>query len=248
MTLFSDIDHAYLLTDPTLVIQGAEGVSQIFLPYRLGMLQQSVRRDAQGVLRPLQPTMNGTVPLHPIAGVAAMNEHQTKKIAPSNAGLPMRISSNGGMCPPMTPVYNMHSNGGSSSHQMSPPQTLPVPVAQISSLGFGELPSIYLRIDARKPADIIGLPAIPNGIPLVNIPQPDVNGSGNVEVRANGSPPRPIPQNQNSTTPQSQPQSHLGTAIPINGYHLSPLATAYSHNQSPPQLSNISNCGNKCET
>ena len=53
MTSFSDIDHAYLLTVPTLVIQGAERGSQIFLPYRLGMLQhpKPMRRDAQGVLR-----------------------------------------------------------------------------------------------------------------------------------------------------------------------------------------------------
>ena len=246
MTLFSDIDHAYLLTDPTLVIQGAEGGSQIFLPYRLGMLQQSMmRRDAQGVLRPLQPSMNGIVPAHPVAGIAAMNGHQIKKMPPPNAGLQMRISSNGGMRPPMTSVSNLHSNGASSSLQMSPPQTLPVPVAQHSSsmTGVSRAAINLPQVDVRKPTDIIGLPAIPNGIPLVTVPQPDVNGSGNVEVRANGSPPRPKPQIQNPTTPQPQPQPHLGTAIPINGYHLSPLSAAYSHNQSPPLLSNLSNGG-----
>ena len=244
MTLFSDIDHAYLLTDPTLVIHGAEGGSQIFLPYRLGMLQQPMmRRDAQGVFRPLQPTMNGIVPQ--IASVAAMNGHQIKKMPPPNTGLQMRISSNGGMRPPMTPASNVHSNGGPSSLQMSPPQTLPVPVAQLSSAltGISRAAINLPQVDVHKPTDIISPPAIPNGIPLVTVAQPDINGSGNVEVRANGSP-RPKPQNQNPTTPQSQPQPqpHLGAAIPINGYHLSPLAAAYSHNQSPPQL-NQSNGG-----
>ena len=246
MTSFSDIDHAYLLTDPTLVIQGAEGGSQIFLPYRLGMLQQPkpMRRDAQGVLRPFQPTMNGIVPVHPIAGVAAMNGHRIKKMPPPNTGLQMRISSNGGMRPPMTAASYLHSNGGSSSHQVSPSQTLPpVPVAQHSSsiTGVSRAAINLPQVDVHKPTDIIGPPAIPNGIPLVTVPQPDVNGSGNVEVRATDSPPRPKPQNQNPTTPQPQPQPHLGTAIPVNGYHMSPLATAYSHSQSSPQLSNISN-------
>ena len=34
--LFSDVDHAYLSTDPTLVIQSAEGGSQILVSYHLG--------------------------------------------------------------------------------------------------------------------------------------------------------------------------------------------------------------------
>ena len=243
MTLFSDVDHAYLLTDPTLVIQGAEGGSQIFLPYRLGMLQQPMmRRDAQGVLRPLQPTMNGIVPAHPIAGAAALNGHQIKKMSLPNTGLQMRISSNGGMRPPMMPVSNLHSNGASSSHQMSPPQTLPVSVAQHSSsmTGISRAAINLPQVDVHKPSDTIGPLTIPNGIPLVTVPQPDANVSGNMEVTASGSPPRLKPQNQNPTTPQPQPP-HLGTAIPINGYHLSPLAAAYSHSQSPPQLNNISN-------
>ena len=70
--------------------------------------------------------MNGIVPVHLIAGVAAMNGHQIK-MPPPNTDLQTRISSNdGGMCPPMTAVYNLHSNGGSSSgsHQVSPPLTL----------------------------------------------------------------------------------------------------------------------------
>jgi enhancer of polycomb-like protein len=203
-----------------------------------------MRRDAQGVLRPLQP-MNGIVPAHPIAGVAAMNGHQIKKMPPPNTGLQMRISSNGGMRPPMTAVSNVHSNGGSSSHQISPPQVVPVPVAQHSSpmTGVSRAAINLPQVDVHKPTDIIGPPAIPNGIPLVTVPQPDVNGSGNVEVTANGSPPRPKPQNQNPTTPQPQLQPHLGTVVPINGYHLSPLAAAYSHSQSPPQLSNLSNGG-----
>jgi enhancer of polycomb-like protein len=245
MTLFSDMDHAYLLTDPTLVIQGAEGGSQIFLPYRLGMLQQPMlRRGAQGAPRPLQPTMNGVVPAHPIAGVATINGHQIKKMPPPNTGLQMRIPSNGGMRPPMTPVSNLPSNGGSSSpapHQMSLPQILPVPVAQHFSPMTDSRPAISLpQVDAHKSTDIISPPAIPNDIALATLPQPDVNGSGNVEVSANGSPPHPKPQ---PPTPQSLPQQHLGTSIPTNGYHLTPLAAAYSHSQSPPQFSNISNGG-----
>ena len=250
MTLFSDVDHSYLLTDPTLVIQSAEGAPQMLVPYRLGMLQQPMmRRDAQGVLRPFQPATNGIVPVHPNAGVAAMNGaqgHQIKKMPLSNTGLQMRISSNGGMGPPTTPASNLHSNGGSSSpvsHQMSPPQTLPIPVVHHSSPPTGingvlraaiNLP----QVDVHKSPDIIAPPAIPNGIALTALPQPDDNGSGNVEVTANGSSPRPKPP----TTPQPQPQQHLGS-IPTNGYHLSPLSSAYSHGQSPPQLSNISNGG-----
>ena len=232
MTLFSDMDHANLLTDPTLVIQGAEGGSQIFLPYRLGMLQQPMmRRDAQGILRPFQPTMNGS-----LAGVAGMNGaqgHQIKKMPPPNAGVQMRISSNGGMRPPMAPVSNLQS----TPHQMSPPRTLPVPIAQLSSINGVSRAAINLpQVDAHKSTDIIAPPAIPNGIAVATLQQPDANGSGNVEITANSSSPRSKPQNP--TTPQPQQQQHLGTT---NGYHLTPSASAYSHSQSPPQLSNISN-------
>ena len=234
MTLFSDMDHANLLTDPTLVIQGAEGGSQIFLPYRLGMLQQPMmRRDAQGILRPFQPTMNGS-----LAGVAGMNGaqgHQIKKMPPPNAGVQMRISSNGGMRPPMAPVSNLQS----TPHQMSPPRTLPVPIAQLSSINGVSRAAINLpQVDAHKSTDIIAPPAIPNGIAVATLQQPDANGSGNVEITANSSSPRSKPQNP--TTPQPQQQQHLGTT---NGYHLTPSASAYSHSQSPPQLSNISNGG-----
>ena len=244
MTLLSDVDHTYLLTDPTLVIPAAEGGSQICLPYRLGMLQQPMlRRDAQGVIRPLQSTMNGIVPAHPIASIATMNGHQIKKMPPPNTGLQMRISSNGGMRPPMTPVSNLLSSGDSSSlapHQISP-QPLPVPVARHSSsmTSISRAAISLPQVDAHKSTDIIAPPNIPNGIPLTTLPQADASGSGSVEVAVNGTPPRPNPQNP--TTPQPQSQQHLGTTVPMNGYHLSPLAAAYS--QSPPQLTNISNGG-----
>ena len=237
MTWFSDMDHANLLTDPTLVIQGAEGGSQIILPYRLGMLQQPmIRRDAQGVLRSFQPTMNG------IAIGATMNGpqgHQIKKMPPQNTGLQMRISSNGGMRPPMAPVSNLHPNGGSSPapHQMSPPQVLPVSQHSLSSTTGISRAAINLpQVDVHKSTDILSPPAIPNSIALATLPQSDAH----VEATANGSSPRPKPQNP---TLQSQPPQHHGTAIPTNGYHLTPVASAYSHSQSPPQLSNISNGG-----
>ena len=242
------MDHGHLLTDPTLVIHSAEGGSQMFLPYRLGMLQQPMmRRDAQGVLRPLQPTINGTAPVHPLAGVAAMNGtqgHLIKKMPPPNTGIQMRISSNGGMRPPMAPVSNLQTNGGSSSPaplQMSPSQTLPIPISQHSSTnGVNGVLRAAINlpvVDVHKSPDIIAPPAIPNGIAVATLSQPDTNGS--LEVTAIGSSPRAIPQNP--TTPQPQPQQHLGTS---NGYHhLTPLASAYSHSHSPPQLNNISNGG-----
>lgn len=246
MTLFSEMDHACLLTDPTLVIQGAEGGQQIVLPYRLGMLPQPMmRRDAQGVLHSFQPT-NGIVSGHPMAGVTNQG-HQIKKMAPPNTGLQMRISSNGGMRPPMAPVSNFHSNGGSSSpapHPMSPPQTLPVPIAQHSSStndinGVSRTAINLPQVEVHKSTDIIAPPVIPNGITL---PQPDANGSGSVEVTANGSSPRPKSQNPTTPQPQLQLQQPVGTTI-SNGYHLTSLASAYSHNQSSPQLNNISNGG-----
>ncbi|KAF8806044.1 hypothetical protein BYT27DRAFT_7339296 [Phlegmacium glaucopus] len=197
MTLFSAMDHANLLTDPIFVIQGAEGGSQIFL------------RDASTTY-----------------DVARCSRHLSS--FPTNdewdstywRRVQMRIFSNGGMRPPMAPVSNLQS----TPHQMSPPQTLPVPIAQHSS--------------SANVAYTTAPPAIPNGIAVATLPQPDANGSGNVDITVNSS--SPISKPQNPTTPQPQPQQHFGTT---NGYHLTPLASAYSHSQSPPQLSNISNGG-----
>ena len=142
----------------------------------------------------------------------------------------------------MTPVSNLHSNGGFSppvSHQISSPQTLPIPVVHHSSPPTGidgvlraaiNLP----QVDVHKSPDIITPPAIPNGIAVAALPEPDDNGSGNVEVTVNGGSPRS--KSQDLTTPQPQPQQHLGS-IPTNGYH---LASAYSHGQTPlSQLSSI---------
>jgi hypothetical protein len=123
---------------------------------------------------------------------------------------------------------------------MSPPQTLPDPVAQHSPsmTGVSRVAINLPQVDVHKLADTIAPPVIPNGIALTTFPQPDVNGSENVEVAANGTPPRPKPPN-----PTTQPQQHLGTTIPMNGYHLTPLSAAYSYSQSTPQLTNISNGG-----
>ena len=56
MTLHTDSDHIHLVTDPTLFVIGPEGRPQGIVPYRLGVPSMNMRRDAQGVIRPFQPS------------------------------------------------------------------------------------------------------------------------------------------------------------------------------------------------
>ncbi len=57
MTLHTESDHIHLVTDLTLYVLGPEGRPQGIVPYQLGVPPIIMRRDAQGVVRPFQPSM-----------------------------------------------------------------------------------------------------------------------------------------------------------------------------------------------
>ncbi|KAF8151729.1 enhancer of polycomb-like-domain-containing protein [Crassisporium funariophilum] len=206
MTLLSEQDHAHLLTDASLVIQGPEGRPQLVLPYRLGTIQQPMQRNAQAMMRPFHPPTNGNIPPGMAApghlataasasGTPVSMQHQIKKMPPPNAGAQMRISSNGGMRPPVAPASNLQTNGA-VPHHVSPPQPVPVPVPQHSPPnginGISRAAISMPHVDVQKP-EVITTPAIPNGV--VPLPQPDATADATIN----------------------------GLGVPTNGFHLTPM-------------------------
>ncbi|KAF8804069.1 hypothetical protein BYT27DRAFT_7108485 [Phlegmacium glaucopus] len=212
MTLFSEKDHANLLKDPALNVLNAEGRPQVVFPHRFGPFPpppQQPRRDAQTVVRQGQPTMNGT----PVAqqssvaslnGTAVSNQHQIKAMAPPVLGSQMRISSNGGMRPPVVPASNLQNNGN-TLHHVAPPQPIPIPVSQHSPTSRAAIAMPH--VDVQTP-EVVVTSAISSSV----IPTPQLDT--NVELTLNGSPVRPKAQNQ-----------HAGLSVPINGFHLTNMTT-----------------------
>ena len=120
MSLYQEDDHQRLTTDPTIYTPSSDGRLLGFLLYRTG-IAPAFRRDAIIVgLRPLVPQTPSQA--------AAMQQHQQQMVQQSTIGMPqtmgtpismqhqmkrlpvalnipqLRVSFNGGLCPPATPV------------------------------------------------------------------------------------------------------------------------------------------------
>ena len=199
MSLFSDIDHHHhIVTDPSLLIQNAEGRQQMILPFRLGM-PPFMRRDAQGATRVYPP---GTSPTHPLAmgipvGTPISMQHHIRKMPPPSSIPQMRISSNGGMRPSVIPVSNLQTNG--IPPVISPPHSLPIPNPHQSS---------------PNGANGMARPAI--SMPHVDLVKPDLTSvalqqSDNVNPALDGDTP---------LRPKSQNQQQI---VSTNGFHLTPM-------------------------
>lgn len=233
MTLHMESDHIHLVTDPTIYVLGPEGRPHGVVPYRLGVPPIIMRRDAQGVVRPFQPGMQ-LLPQHMLAmqNGASLSIQQLKKMQLPVAGSQMRISSGGGMRPPVT-VSNVNQQAPQQTQQATqptlsqtgttiptqtptPPRSTPVavPVPQQSPPNGVSRPGITMpHVEVTK-TDIVVSPPTMNANAVSTSPIPsDING----DVNVNNVPVRP--KSQNVT-----PQQHLNVGVSTNGYHLSPVA------------------------
>lgn len=222
MTLLSDTDQQQLYTDGTLHLTGPDGRPlPTILPYRLGMQQPAMRRDASGVPRPYHFAMmqQAAQAGHPLAiahananGTPVSMQQPMKKMPPPGSVPQMRISSNGGMRPPGIPPIPSISATNAASHS-SPPHH-PIPASQHSSPnganGTSRAAINMPHVDGMMPESSLAQSII-NGV--VSNPQQDVNMEGTV----NGVPSRPKSQNQ-------QPQSFVG--IQANGFHMGSMTQA----------------------
>ncbi|KAH6911225.1 hypothetical protein BKA70DRAFT_1220258 [Coprinopsis sp. MPI-PUGE-AT-0042] len=221
MSVLTEADHIALTVDPILHLPTADGRQTAVLPYRLGM-QQMVRRDAQGNLRshtlqPMLPPNHALALQANIAGAVAAGtpvtmQHQIKKMPPPTAVPQMRISSNGGMRPPSTPVVASTSQQPQQPQQSAPTPPTPtqVPASQaVNGVSPATRPAIAMpHVEVVKPAD----PAA-NGAPA----QPSTESAQTQDVAMNGvAPPRP----------KSQNQAPAALSVPANGYHLTPMTAS----------------------
>lgn len=206
MTLFSGKDHIHLLKDSALTVVNAEGRAQAVLPYRLGAFQSHPsRRDAQTAVRQGLSSMNGTpvaqqLSVAPLIGTA--NQHQVKTMAPL---VLMRISSNGGLRPPTVPATNSQNNG--NTHNVVPPQPIPIPVSQHSPASRAAIAMPH--VDAQKP-EVIFTPAVSN------FAMPTSQTDTNTELSLDGCSGRP-------KAPDPTPQH--GLSVHKNGFHLINMTT-----------------------
>jgi enhancer of polycomb-like protein len=138
VTLLHDQDQQFLTTDNSLIVTGSDGRMQSITPYRLGMQQPMIRRDALLGPRPMgvHPSQGGGVSVgsNMPNGTPISVQTQMKKMQPPGMSQPQqRISSNGGMRPPATPLVASMSNPPPS--QSSPPQMPPPPPVLQSTNG-----------------------------------------------------------------------------------------------------------------
>lgn len=215
VTLLQDQDHQSLVTDNSLTVIGPDGRMQSIVPYRLGMQQPMIRRDAQLGQRPggVHPSQTGAPMPN---GTPISVQTQMKKMQPP-VGVPQpqaRISSNGGMRPPTTPVVTSMSPS-SVPAQSSPTQMLPPPpVVQQSINGVNRSPT-------RPEPEVLKLEVLPNPntiVPSQNEPAPPVHVIS-----------MPPPADPNSPSrPKSSQNQHLTVSMQ-NGYHVATM------NGFPPQ-------------
>jgi enhancer of polycomb-like protein len=220
--LLHDQDQQSLLTDNSLTVTGPDGRMQSIIPYRLGLQQPMIRRDAQIGQRPMgvHPSQGGVVPMSLTMpnGTPISVQTQLKKMQPP-VGMSQpqqRISSNGGMRPPATPVVaSMSSNPlptQSSSPQMPPP---PAPQSTNGINGTNRSPSRAPEGEAVKAEPSSN--SMPNG---TSQSQPDINTT--VVDHRMSVPVRPPMEPNSPTRPKSSQNQHL--TVPMqNGYHVASM-------------------------
>ncbi|KAI9437906.1 enhancer of polycomb-like-domain-containing protein [Lactarius psammicola] len=141
MSLYQEDDHQRLTTDPTIYTPSSDGRLLGFLPYRTG-IAPAFRRDAIIVgPRPLVPqtpsqaaamqqhqqqlAQQSAIGMPQTTGTPISMQQQMKKL-PSALNVPqMRVSSNGSLRPPATPVLTAIT----PSAPQTSPQSSPTPTA-----------------------------------------------------------------------------------------------------------------------
>ena len=141
MSLYQEDDHQRLTTDPTIYTPSSDGRLLGFLPYRTG-IAPAFRRDAIIVgPRPLVPqtpsqaaamqqhqqqlAQQSAIGMPQTTGTPISMQQQMKKL-PSALNVPqMRVSSNGSLRPPATPILTAIT----PSAPQTSPQSSPTPTA-----------------------------------------------------------------------------------------------------------------------
>ncbi|TFK38452.1 enhancer of polycomb-like-domain-containing protein [Crucibulum laeve] len=211
MSLLADPDQQSLMTDPTITVPAGEGRQVTFMPFRLGMPQPLMRRDAAGLMRAAMVPA-GMQAGHPVAlanGVPVAVAHQIKKMPPPNAVPQMRISSNGGMRPPGVSVVTGMQSNGATGHA-SPPQPVSLPVTQHSPTngtnGVSRAAISMPHVEVVKP-DVNPISAIQNAVVTIQ----SVDGSTQDHT-------------SNGTTSHPKSQNHLQMQMPNNAFQLIPMS------------------------
>ncbi|EGN97434.1 hypothetical protein SERLA73DRAFT_161474 [Serpula lacrymans var. lacrymans S7.3] len=216
MTLIQDRDQQDLLNDPTIVLSTAEGRHQAVAPFRMGM-QPPMRREMQAIARPY-PSGSGIQTSRPLGslplssplpnGVPISMQAHVKAMQPPSSVSHLRISSNGGMRPPMSSPTAANMAANNLPSHSSPPHP-PTGVATNGVNGVNH--NSHIPADG----DSIKLTAAANGAPPngVSQAQNEVNMAANVDVAQ---------PTQSPVRPKSDNQHPAAITIP-NGYHVTPM-------------------------
>ena len=141
-----------LMTDPNIYIPTGDGRYQPVTPYKLGVHPTVIRRDGYGA-RPMPPpppavtlTMlqqaQQAYPASMTPGAPISMQAQLKKLQPPSNVPHMRISSNGGMRPPVTPIATP-TQTTAQQIQASPPLALaPSPVNGVNGINVPASPAL----------------------------------------------------------------------------------------------------------
>ncbi|KAF8621954.1 hypothetical protein AX15_007385 [Amanita polypyramis BW_CC] len=218
LKLLGEGEQHSLVTDPSIPVATSEGRYQTVIPYRLGMMAM-IRRDASGAVRPYPPPgvvqghpgVSHSIPVPTPNGAPVAAQHQVKKMPPPTTVPQMRISSNGGMRPPVVPAVNNLQVTGSAQIPVGSSHTLPVMQHPTPSVANGVCrPAINMpHVDALK-ADNHSNGTLVNGV-SVTPSQPETTGQA-LDASMNGSPNRPKSRNQ------------VSVGLAPNSYQLASLA------------------------
>ncbi|KAF5375868.1 hypothetical protein D9615_008245 [Tricholomella constricta] len=246
MTILGDTDQQSLVTDPSIPVI-IDGHQRLVLPYRLGMNPNQLRRNMPRppLLRgyPHGPSAPGVPkpppPPTPSSGTPVSIQHQLKMLPP-NAMPQLRISSNGGMRPPMVVASMQGVPSVSQSSTPKPATPTPIQHSPPTSNGISRAAMNMPHVEAARP-DLIAS-SQSSLASAIQIPQP--------QSQAQCGPPD-ANQPQDPKAIIQQQQQHL-SMVGTNGYHLNPLTTqaaaalansaqyaAYQHGLSAQQMQNL---------
>src|ERR1700722_5047580 len=199
MSLLHDSDLINLTTDPSIIVQSADGRQQSVIPFKSS--QQLIMRTNRSYPSGNHPPPSvvaqpATTPLPvPLAGTPVSVTTPIKRMQPPASVPQMRISSNGGMRPTGLVAPSISSNG---------PRSSPPHGAAPSINGINGVHRSVPQHEVPK-TETITNPPIPNGVSQNQTelhPAADTNGVG---------------QGISPARPKSQNQHHM------NGYHLTAI-------------------------